>query len=168
MSGEVVDEARAKRLLEAGIPVKLEPGEGLVLSDARELRLRYRLPAKPLLSFLEGLARGALVGSKCSRCGLVAFPPVEACTACGSEAKPHELSGEATLLTYTQISAKPSSFQHYDDYIVAVGRLKEGPALVAWLEGAALSDISPGGKLRVRVKKRNPEGVLTYSFELVR
>jgi uncharacterized OB-fold protein len=163
--GEEARAAELEGLRAAGVPLGERREGPPSLLDVRELRLRYAIPASGMLEFLRGLARGVLVGSKCAGCGLVMFPPSQACRQCGSSAEALELSGEATLETYTQICAKPSSFQHYPDYIVAVGRMKEGPAVVAWLEGASLEQLKPGMRLRLRVKRREPEGFLTYCFE---
>jgi len=158
-------EAELEGLRAAGVPLAEQKGATPSLLDVRELRLRYAIPASGMLEFLRGLARGVLVGSKCRACGFVMFPPSQACRQCGSGTEALELSGEARLETYTKICAKPSSFQHYPDYIVAVGRMKEGPAVVAWLEGADLDLLKPGMRLRLKVKKREPEGFLTYCFE---
>lgn len=73
-----------------------------------------------------------------------------------------ELSGDAELESFTEISIKPSSFSKYPDYICAVGRLKEGVKALAWLTGIKKEDVKVGMKLKLKPKITD-EG-LAYEF----
>ncbi|MDH5733772.1 MAG: OB-fold domain-containing protein, partial [Candidatus Bathyarchaeota archaeon] len=74
-----------------------------------------------------------------------------------------ELGGEGEIETFTHIAVKPATFQSYDDYTIAIARLKEGVRVLAWLSGATLIETKVGMKVRL-VAKTTSEGVLTYEF----
>lgn len=134
------------------------------LKSRRAVSLSFEIPVSRLSRFWEGLAQGKLLTTKCSRCGKLFFPPQSDCSGClGSQMDWVELSGEAQIETYTQIVIRPSSFQKYEPYIVAVGKLKEGVKALAWLRGFKLAEIKVGMpvKLRPRISE---EGVPIYEF----
>lgn len=150
---------------EAGIPIKFDKKTQLPqLIDQRPLKLEYLIPIAKTQRFFEGLKEGKLFATKCEKCGTVYFPPQHVCPQCGVETTWIELSEEAELLTYTIINVKPKTFQHYQDYIIAIGETKEGAKVMAWLN-AKKEEIKVGMKLKIVIKKREPEGYLVYEFE---
>jgi Predicted nucleic-acid-binding protein containing a Zn-ribbon len=133
--------------------------------DQRELRLRYLIPVKRIQPFFEGLQRGQVLYAVCKSCGSKYFPPQADCSRCGGtdmEWKPIE--GPGKLLTYTVISVKPTSFMHYEDYVVAIARMKEGFNVLAWLKVKDPKQIKVGMDVRLVVERRMPENYLTYAF----
>lgn len=74
-----------------------------------------------------------------------------------------DLGTSAELVTFTYVQVTPTSFVDYDPYVVAIGRLKEGVNVLAWLEGADLTKLKPGAALRVETRK-NKDGGPFYVF----
>jgi uncharacterized protein len=74
-----------------------------------------------------------------------------------------DLGTEAELLTYTYVQITPTSFVDHDPYVVAIGRLKEGVNVLAWVEGADYTKLKPGARLRIETRK-DAEGGPYYVF----
>ncbi len=74
-----------------------------------------------------------------------------------------ELSNEATIETFTHVVVRPTTFQQERPYKVAIGRLKEGVRVLAWITGFKLSEVKVGMKAKL-VAKLTPEGRPTYEF----
>jgi len=151
---------------ESGLPiVSDERVGGPVWVDVRELRLRYLVPVKRIQPFFDGLRRGRVMATRCPAKNIYYFPPQADCPTCLDENLEWvELKGEGELLTYTKIVNKPASFAHYSDYIVAIARMDEGFNVLCWLAGS-LEEIKPGMRVKLVVKKREPEGFFSYYLE---
>jgi hypothetical protein len=131
---------------------------------SRPLSLVYDIPISKTQRFWNGIKEGKVYTTKCKKCKKLYFPPVGDCSAClSSEMEWVELSNEAEIETFTHIPIKPASFQSYDDYTIAIGRLKEGVRVLAWLTGTRLEDIKVGMKVKLTAKITR-EGMLTYEF----
>ena len=76
-----------------------------------------------------------------------------------------EIKGEGKILTFTKIFVKPFSFMHYPDYIVAIARMDEGFNVLCWLSTDKPDDVKPGMRVRLVVKRREPEGFFSYYLE---
>jgi uncharacterized OB-fold protein len=81
-----------------------------------------------------------------------------------------DLGTEAELLTFTYVQVTPTSFVDHDPYVVAIGRLKEGLNVLAWIEGseggaaiAGPTRLKPGAKLRIETRK-DSQGSPYYVF----
>ena len=74
-----------------------------------------------------------------------------------------ELSSEAEIETFTHVVIRPTTFQQYKPYTVAIGKMKEGVRVLAWLSGFKLSEIKVGMKAKL-IAKLSPEGNPTYEF----
>ncbi len=130
--------------------------------DQRELDVRYLISVERIKKFYEGISEGKVMATKCSKCGEIYFPPQSYCNKCGSDSIEWiELSGSGELLTYTVINVKPQSFSHYPDYAVGIARMPQGVNVLAWIDGD-IKGIKVGMKVKLEVKKREPEGYLTY------
>jgi uncharacterized OB-fold protein len=130
----------------------------------RPLTLAQEIPISKTLKFWYGLKEGKVYGTKCLKCGELNFPPAADCANCySSEVEWVELSNEAEIETYTYIVVRPSSFQNYKPYTVAIGKLKEGVRVLAWLTGLKLSEIKTGIKVKL-IAKVNQDGTPTYEF----
>lgn len=146
------------------IPITIDKKTQLPLYiDQRRLELQYYIPVSKIKRFFEGLEKGELWTTKCANCGTIYFPPQADCPKCRKETEWMKLSGNAELVTYTIINAKPKTFAHYQDYILAVGKLDEGIHVLSWLN-AKREELKIGMKLKLIVKKREPEGYITYEF----
>jgi uncharacterized OB-fold protein len=130
----------------------------------RPLTLAQEIPISKTLKFWDGLKEGKVYGTKCLKCGELNFPPAADCGNCfSSEVEWVELSNEAEIETYTYIVVRPTSFQNYKPYTVAIGKLKEGVRVLAWLTGLKLSEIKTGIKVKL-IAKVNQDGTPTYEF----
>jgi len=140
------------------LPIKFDKKTGLPLwSDVREFSVKYNISINNIQKFFEGLSENKIFATKCKRCGKVYFPPQVDCPACKeSDIEWIELSGEGELETFTIIKIKPKTFQHYDDYMLAVGKLKEGIKVLAWLKTDSPDKVKIGMKIKLVVTKRLP------------
>jgi uncharacterized protein len=78
--------------------------------------------------FFEGLKRREFLVPKCGQCGDYNWVPYPACRSCLSEDQTWtQVSGEATVYTYSVIYRGPGAFDADVPYIVALGELTERP-----------------------------------------
>ena len=74
-----------------------------------------------------------------------------------------ELGTEAELLTFTYVQITPTSFVDHDPYVVAIGKLKEGVNVLAWVEGGDPAKLRPGDRLKLESRK-DQHGSAYYVF----
>jgi len=90
-------------------------------------------PFTKVTDFAQYLKDGRLMGSRCKKCGATSFPPRADCDVCMSgDFEFLEISGKATLHTFTKIVAAPTGFEGVSPYIVGVVDLEEGGRALAW------------------------------------
>ena len=131
---------------------------------SREIKIVQDIPISRTMPFWEGLKQGKILATKCRKCERLYFPPAADCSQClASDMEWVELSNEATIETFAYVVARPATFQHEKPYTVAIGKLKEGVRVFAWLTGFKLSEIKVGMKAKL-VAKVTPEGKPTYEF----
>jgi uncharacterized OB-fold protein len=131
---------------------------------SREIKLVQDIPISKNLKFYEGLKEGKVYATKCKECGKLYFPPSTDCPDClTTELEWVQLSNEAELETFTHVVIRPTTFQQNKPYTVAIGKLKEGVKVLAWLTGFKLSEIKVGMKVKL-VAKTSTEGNPTYEF----
>jgi hypothetical protein len=131
---------------------------------SREIKIVQEIPISKTLPFWEGLKQGKVLATKCTECGKLYFPPNADCPDCpDSNLEWVELSREAEIETFTHIVVRPTSFQQNKPYTVAIGKLKEGVRVLAWLTGFKLSEIKVGMKVKLATNVTT-EGNPTYEF----
>jgi uncharacterized OB-fold protein len=131
---------------------------------SRPLTLTYEIPISKTLKFWNGIKEGKILTTKCKKCGKLSFPPVADCPTClSSDTEWVELSKEAEIETFTHVSILPATFQNYEPYTIAIGKLKEGVRVLAWLKNVKKEDVKVGMKVKL-APKVTPEGMLTYEF----
>jgi uncharacterized OB-fold protein len=131
---------------------------------SREIKIVQEIPISKTLPFWEGLKQGKVLATRCTQCGKLYFPPNADCPDCLVPSLEWvELSKEAEIETFTHVVVRPTSFQQNKPYTIAIGRLKEGVRVLAWLTGFKLSEITVGMKAKL-VAKVTPEGNPTYEF----
>jgi uncharacterized protein len=64
-----------------------------------------------------------------------------------------DMGTDAELVTFTYVVVTPTSFVDSDPYVVAIGRLKQGLKVLAWVEGTTVDELKPGAKLRLEARK---------------
>jgi uncharacterized OB-fold protein len=133
-------------------------------TKSREIKIVQDIPISKTLKFWEGLKQGKIYATKCKGCGKLYFPPAADCPFCLSkELEWVELSSEAEIETFTHVVIRPTTFQQYKPYTIAIGKLKEDVKVFAWLTGFKMSEIKVGMKAKL-VGKITPEGNPTYEF----
>jgi uncharacterized OB-fold protein len=95
------------------------------------MRLEDDLGVKPLFRSEGGVVR--LLGSRCTGCGTIAFPPRAICLECGKHHDSAVLSGRGTLHSFTVLENPPAGFS--DGYSYGCIDLAEGPRVLAALAG---------------------------------
>ena len=149
----------------AKLPFIVDKRGNIQLKSARTLSLSFIIPAHRGIKFWEGIREGKLLTTKCKKCHKIYFPPKMDCPDCMISGMDWiQLSGDAQLESFTEILVKPANFSKYPDYICAVGKLKEGPSVLAWLTGIKREDAKVGMKLKLKPKVVEEEGRLTYEF----
>jgi uncharacterized OB-fold protein len=108
-------------------------------------------PFTKVTDFAQYLKDGRLMGSKCKKCGATSFPPRADCEVCMSgDFEFFEMSGKATLHTFTKIVAAPTGFEDVAPYIVGVADMEEGGRALAWIgETIKENEIKIGMDLQV-------------------
>lgn len=91
-------------------------------------------PYTKVTDFARHLKDGRLMASRCTQCGTQSFPPRADCEECMSgDFEFVEVSGRATLHTFTRIVAAPTGFEDVAPYTVGVVDLEEGGRALAWI-----------------------------------
>ena len=91
-------------------------------------------PFTKVTEFAEYLKDGHLMGSRCKKCGATSFPPRADCGECMSgDFEFFEISGKATLHTFTKIVSAPTGFEEMAPYTVGVADLEETGRILAWI-----------------------------------
>ena len=91
-------------------------------------------PFTKVTEFADHLKDGRIMGSRCKKCGAISFPPRADCAECmHDEFEFFEVSGKATLHTYTKIAAAPIGFEDLVPYIVGLADMEETGRIVAWI-----------------------------------
>ncbi|MDG7008207.1 MAG: Zn-ribbon domain-containing OB-fold protein [Nitrososphaerota archaeon] len=138
--------------------------ESPVLHSRRTLTLRFDIPISKTHEFWDALKSGKFITTKCTKCGHVSFPPQADCPRCmGNEFSWVELGRDATLVTYTRVQVVPASFAGSNPYVIAIGELKDGLKVLAWLEGAEPEKAKPGMRLWLEART-SKEGNPYYVF----
>ena len=125
--------------------------------------------------FYESLAKGKILGAKCSSCGKWTFPPVTACRECGSQKISYkQISGDGMVYFYSTSMLPPKKFAQYSPYAYGLVELKEGPAFFTMVEGLDASTpdkIAEGNKklpLKVKAKVSKKAGMNVVVFKTVK
>lgn len=115
-----------------------------------------------------------LIGSKCTKCEKIYFPPESLC-ACGSnEFESFRFSGEGEIVTFSIIRVAPEGFEAESPYILAIVGLKEGVRTTGQVVGVTAEDtkLKIGAKVKSVFRKISEDGRTGvihygYKFEIV-
>lgn len=126
-------------------------------------------PFTKVTEFAQYLKDGRLMGSRCKNCGRKSFPPRADCDAClSADFEFYEMSGKATLHTWTEIVAAPTGFEDVAPYTVGVVDLEEGGRALAWIGDTIKKDeIKIGMEIQIvpRIFEEMEEIKVYYSLE---
>jgi uncharacterized protein len=141
--------------------------ESPTLHSRRSLTLKFDIPISKTREFWDALKAGRFITTKCTKCGRVSFPPQADCPECmGDEFSWVDLGRDAILVTYTRVQIAPASFAGSNPYTIAIGEVKGGLKVLAWLEGAVPDGAKPGMRLRLEARESS-EGNPYYVFVAV-
>lgn len=103
-------------------------------------------------AFWKAAAEGRLLGSRCAECSAIAEYPRGFCPSCWSNrVEDVELSGKATLYTYSLVHMNPMPpFGDHVPYVAAVVELEEGPRLMTRLIDIDPESVAIGMRLSAR------------------
>ena len=116
-----------------------------------------------LKSFFEEARAGRLTGIRCGRCGELAIPPKEYCTACQQrDWQPVVLAGTGTVVSFTVIRVAPRGRGGEVPYAIAVVKLAEGVSLLGRVVDIPFEALRAG--LPVRFRPVQIEGQTLVGF----
>ncbi|MDG6987776.1 MAG: Zn-ribbon domain-containing OB-fold protein [Nitrososphaerota archaeon] len=116
--------------------------------------------------FVDFLDAGKVMGTRCTRCKKVYFPPKMDCTNCLTSDSMTwvEMPGPWTLLTYTKAHFAPTGFEGDTPYVIGVAESVGGHRLLARVATSVDDErLGPGMKLELRVARLDG-GKLAYEF----
>jgi uncharacterized OB-fold protein len=116
--------------------------------------------------------RYQMIGTRCSSCEKVFFPPRSLCPNCRRAGKVEELtlSGSGEIVTYTVVRVAPEGFEREAPYVVAIVQLDEGPRITSQVVDCEPEDVAIGSRVRAVFRKINdegPAGAIYYGYKFV-
>lgn len=113
--------------------------------------------------------RYGLVGTACSYCHNVYFPPRHLCPNCRRKdgIKEKKLSGLGEILSFTTINAAPKGFENQAPYTIAAIKLEDGPVITAQIVDSP-EKISIGQQVSAVFRKVHEDGhagLITYGLK---
>lgn len=108
-------------------------------------------------------APNRLRASRCTSCDRVEFPVAERCPACGGEAAPVALSGEARLGPRTAVLHAPPDALVEVPYVVGVAEFPEGISVLGLVDTPGLEAAATGDAIETIAYEAAP-GLVTYAF----
>jgi uncharacterized OB-fold protein len=115
--------------------------------------------------FIDYLEKGKVMGTRCTNCGLIFFPPRADCYRClAGNMEWFEITGKGKLITHSKLEFAPIGFQDDVPYWIAI--LDYGDYKVFGRIAGDLpeEDIKLGMEMRTTVNKL-PNGQLNYVFQ---
>ncbi len=111
-----------------------------------------------------------LIGSKCTTCGKVFFPPRVICPDCRRKGNIENIkfSGKGKIHTYSVIRSPSDEFKTIAPYAVAIIELDEGAKLTAQLVDCDVDNIEVGDPVEMvfrKISEDGPDGVISYGFK---
>jgi hypothetical protein len=100
-----------------------------------------------------------LIGTRCTTCNNVYFPPKSFCPECRRKGKtePFKFSGRGKIVTYTIIRVPPEGFEKNTPYAVAIIELDEGTRISGQIVGD-ISNVGIGKKVETVFRKISEDG----------
>ncbi len=118
--------------------------------------------------FFDALREHRFVVPKCADCGDYNWVPYPACRTCLSENQVWtEVSGRATVHTFTVVHRGPGAFNADVPYVVALGRLVEHPRpclVLGVLVGTDPADVRIGMPIRIAYQAVTGEDITMWRW----
>jgi len=120
----------------------------------REIPQRYRLEA-----------------TKCTKCGLISFPPRLVCAGCtGRDFEAYGLQDEGTLVTFTVVRVASDKFSKETPFAVGIVELNDGVRVTTQIADVDVESLATGQKVRLefrRIQEDGKAGILCYGYKAV-
>jgi uncharacterized OB-fold protein len=111
-----------------------------------------------------------LIGSKCTNCGGVYFPPRVICPECRRKGKIENIQfkGTGKIHSYSLVHTPTQDFKKIAPYPVAIIELDEGAKLTSQLVDYNIDDIKIGVPVEMvfrKIREDGEDGVISYGFK---
>ncbi|MDD5960323.1 Zn-ribbon domain-containing OB-fold protein [Methanobrevibacter wolinii] len=111
-----------------------------------------------------------LIGSKCTNCGRVFFPPRVICPDCRRKGNIEDIkfSGKGKIYTYSIVRSPSSDFKIEAPYAVAIIELEEGAKLTAQIVDTDIDNINIGDPVEMvfrKISEDGADGVISYGYK---
>jgi len=124
----------------------------------------------PIASWRNQKARYNLTGTQCQACSSYFYPKKYVCP-CGSKIfNDYTFSGQAKLLSFTQITTPPKILQSSPAYILGLIELIEGPRLIAQIADVSIEKLTIDMPLEATFRKTyssGNNGIIHYGIKFV-
>ena len=115
--------------------------------------------------FIGHLEQGKVMGTRCTECGKLFFPPRADCCQCMPGAMEwFEVSGSGKLVSYSRLKFGPVGFENDLPYCIALLDYGDYKVFGRLADGLAEDQIKVGMPMKTRVNEL-PNGQLNYVFE---
>jgi len=100
-----------------------------------------------------------LVGTKCTSCNSLYFPPRPLCPDCRSKGKieDFQFSGKGEITSFTIIRIPPEGFEAYTPFAVGLIKMEEGPTVEGQIVGD-INNVEIGKKVKPVFRKFTEDG----------
>jgi len=111
-----------------------------------------------------------LIGSKCTNCDGVYFPPRIICPKCRRKGiiENIQLKGKGKIHSFSIVETPTDDFKTISPYAVAIIELEEGAKLTSQLVECDLDEIKIGDPVEMvfrKIREDGKEGVISYGFK---
>ena len=111
-----------------------------------------------------------LIGSKCTNCDDVYFPPRLVCPKCRRKGNIENLQfkGKGKIYSYSIVQTPTDDFKEISPYAVAIVELDEGAKLTTQLVDCNVNDIEIGDPVEMvfrKIREDGEDGVISYGFK---
>ncbi len=115
--------------------------------------------------FVDSLANGKVMGTRCPDCGLSFFPPRADCCGCQArELEWFEVAGSGKLVTYSQLKFGPIGFEDDLPYSIALLDYGDYKVFGRIADDVPLEDVKIGMPMKTVANKLS-NGQLNYVFQ---
>ncbi|MBZ9570468.1 Zn-ribbon domain-containing OB-fold protein [Methanobrevibacter sp. TMH8] len=111
-----------------------------------------------------------LIGSKCTNCDGVYFPPRVICPKCRRKGNIENIqfSGKGKIHSFSIVETPTDDFKTIAPYAVAIIELEEGAKLTSQLVECDLDEIEIGDPVEMvfrKIREDGDDGVISYGFK---
>lgn len=111
-----------------------------------------------------------LIGSKCTNCDGVYFPPRVICPKCRRKGKIENIqfTGKGKIHSFSIVETPTDDFKTIAPYAVAIIELEEGAKLTSQLVDCDLDEIEIGDPVEMvfrKIREDGDDGVISYGFK---